>query len=383
MSTRADPNLHRAMAAFGGRDVDLCMNCGNCTAVCPLSEEGGSSFPRRVIHHLQIGRADKLMQSVDPWLCYYCGECSESCPRDANPAETMMAARRYLTSRYDWTGLARLFYRSTLAEVAALIVVGLVVVGLFAGLHGPVITDRMALNVFAPAAWVELGDLAMAGILSFFLLTNAWRMFRAVMGAGEPRRIPLAVYLGQIPHFVVHFLSQKRWRRCGSEPSRKRWLRHLLLVSGYLTMLTLVLVLLRWFQTDEVLPVYHPQRFLGYYATAALFYATVDMMVSRLRKQVPVHRFSESSDWIFLIMLLLTTLTGIVMHGLRIAGLPVATYLAYVVHLAVAVPMLVVEVPFGKWAHLLYRPLALYLVAVKAAARERAENRAQVAAAAS
>jgi hypothetical protein len=27
--------------------------------------------------------------------------------------------------------------------------------------------------------------------------------------------------------------------------------------------------------------------------------------------------------------------------------------------------MLVIEVPFGKWAHLLYRPMAIYLQAVK------------------
>jgi hypothetical protein len=27
--------------------------------------------------------------------------------------------------------------------------------------------------------------------------------------------------------------------------------------------------------------------------------------------------------------------------------------------------MLVVEVPFGKWAHLFYRPLAIYLAAVR------------------
>jgi hypothetical protein len=32
----------------------------------------------------------------------------------------------------------------------------------------------------------------------------------------------------------------------------------------------------------------------------------------------------------------------------------------YVVHLMGAVPMLVLEVPFGKWAHLAYRPLAMY-----------------------
>ena len=41
------------------------------------------------------------------------------------------------------------------------------------------------------------------------------------------------------------------------------------------------------------------------------------------------------------------------------------TYWLYVIHLMIAVPMLVVEVPFGKWSHLLYRPVALYLMAVE------------------
>ena len=31
----------------------------------------------------------------------------------------------------------------------------------------------------------------------------------------------------------------------------------------------------------------------------------------------------------------------------------------------VAVPMLVLEVPFAKWAHLMFRPVAVYLTAVK------------------
>jgi hypothetical protein len=46
------------------------------------------------------------------------------------------------------------------------------------------------------------------------------------------------------------------------------------------------------------------------------------------------------------------------------------TYVLYVVHLAIAVPMLAVEVPFGKWAHLLYRPLAIYIAAIKRNALE-------------
>jgi hypothetical protein len=42
----------------------------------------------------------------------------------------------------------------------------------------------------------------------------------------------------------------------------------------------------------------------------------------------------------------------------------------YVIHLAVAVPMLVIEVPFGKWSHLAYRPLAVYLTNVRNRARD-------------
>ena len=58
------------------------------------------------------------------------------------------------------------------------------------------------------------------------------------------------------------------------------------------------------------------------------------------------------------------------MHGARLAGMPLTTYYSYVVHLAIAVPMLVIEVPFGKWAHLMYRPFALYLTAVRERAME-------------
>jgi len=32
--------------------------------------------------------------------------------------------------------------------------------------------------------------------------------------------------------------------------------------------------------------------------------------------------------------------------------------------------MLVIEVPFGKWGHMLYRPLMIYLIAVEAKAKE-------------
>jgi len=52
--------------------------------------------------------------------------------------------------------------------------------------------------------------------------------------------------------------------------------------------------------------------------------------------------------------------TGILQHILHRMGLPAAANITYVVHLMGVVPMLTLEVPFSKWSHMAYRPLAMY-----------------------
>jgi Fe-S oxidoreductase len=270
----------------------------------------------------------------------------------------MMATRRWLTTQYDWTGLAKRFYLSAAWEIGALAVLALGIILLFSLFHGPIITDRVSVNSFAPVMWIEIGDLVMAAILSTFLLSNAFRMYRFIM---SDTKVPLSLYITEAKTFVLNFMTQKRWRECGED--RSRWFKHFILVTGYMTMMTLVIVFIRWFQVDD--SSWHFTSIFGYYATGVLLLITVEMFRSRLKKEEAIHRYSELSDWLFLILLFLTTLTGIIMHGVRLAGWPMGTYVTYVIHLAVAVPMLVIEVPFGKWSHLFYRPLALFLATVK------------------
>lgn len=350
-------DLYSEVKRLGARDIEACMQCGNCASACPLST-GENTFPRKIYRYLQLGLKDKLLESPEPWLCYYCGDCNIDCPRGADPAETMMATRRWLTTQYDWTGLAKRFYLSETWEFGALGAVALFVIFLFVFFHGPIITDRVAVNTFAPLRWVEMGDLAMAAILSTFLLSNAFRMYRLIMNG---TRVPIRLYVTEARAAFLHFLTQRRWRHCGED--RSRWLKHFILVSGYLTMMTLIIVFIRWFQVDD--SSWHFTSIFGYYATGALFIMTVEMLRGRLEKQEKIHRYSHSSDWLFLSLLFLTTLTGIMMHIVRLIGLPIGTYVIYVIHLAVAVPMLVIEVPFGKWSHLLYRPLAIFLTTLK------------------
>ena len=187
MPSQIDPDLMIQLEKFGVADATECFNCGNCTAVCDLSSES-TPFPRKVIRYLQLGLKSKLIQSMEPWLCYYCGDCSRTCPRQANPGEVMMGIRRFLTASYDWTGISRLFYTSKLFEFLSLAVVAAMVGMGFYLFHGPMLTDRVALNVFAPNTTIEKLDLIMLGVLSFFLLSNALRMSRAVMADGPAAR---------------------------------------------------------------------------------------------------------------------------------------------------------------------------------------------------
>jgi quinone-modifying oxidoreductase, subunit QmoC len=386
MSGTINPDLLVDLKKFGVEDASACFNCGNCTAICELSTES-TPFPRKVIRYLQLGLTDKLAQSPEPWLCYYCGDCTQTCPRQANPGEVMMGLRRYLTALYDWTGISRLFYTSKVFEIVAILLVAAMVGLGFAFFHGPVLTDRVALNVFAPNTVIEILDLIMLVVLSLFLLSNAYRLFKGVMGSpgqfsdpgfsgkqqfskGLIWGIPMSIYIREAREFILQFLTQKNFNACGTKSQRTQWIVHLLIMTGYSSVFLLVVVGIRWFQRDEVYALWHPVRLLGYYATFAILYGVTYAIIGRIKKSKTVYEHSHSSDWAFLILLWLTTFSGIVIHATRLLEMPLTTYFVYVIHLMIAVPMLVIEVPFAKWTHQLYRPLVLYLMRVKQRAME-------------
>jgi nitrate reductase gamma subunit len=295
----------------------------------------------------------------------------------------MMALRRWLTARYDWTGISRRLYESKLWEFGLLGGIALFVLMLFIipGMMGlkfgfqevkGAALEHVRLDLFAPKVAVHYGDWVLALLLALLLSINAVRMVRLILRGEPDLKIPFRIWAGKFTELVTHFATQKRWLDCDND-TRRLWLQHLLLVTGYVTILLLVIVFLPWFQRDGA--EFHFSALFGYYATAILLGTTLLAMRGRLKKDEQVHKHSHASDWIFLILLFLTSLTGILLHLFRLLDLPWPTYLMYVVHLMVAVPMLVVEVPFGKWAHLAYRPIAIYLMKVMEAARREEDSR--------
>jgi heterodisulfide reductase subunit C len=358
---------------YGLKDAGKCYHCGNCTAVCPLSKDG-RPFPRKLVKYAQMGLRDKLLGSPEPWLCYYCGDCSERCPRGADPGETMMSLRRWLTAQYDFTGFARKFYTSEAFEIGAISTVALLILAAFLIFTDIPSGDAVKLNTFAPNHIIEILDLLMAAVLTTVLLTNVVRCASFVMkkplvqfGPLRIFEIPIKYYIQKVVYGVWNMVTQWQWKDC---TDRVQWIMHLLIFTGYSSVFLMVVVGLRWFQRDAVIDPDWPtvsiiMTIVGYYATAAIMVATTYALVGRIKKEKRPYKNSHPTDWVFLILLQLTTLTGILVHAFIYLQWPVPTYAIYVIHLMVAIPMLVLEVPFAKWAHLAYRPTVLYLTKVK------------------
>ena len=383
---KINPDFATTLKDYGAFDLTACYNCGTCTAICALSDEE-HSFPRKMVRYSVLGLEDEIQSSVDPWLCYYCGECSTSCPREAQPGELMMSLRRWLTSKYDWTGLSKRFYTSKGWELSAIGLLSGLVLVLFILFHGPMTTELTAqggvkLNTFAPWKQIETGDWIMAGILSFLLISNIVNMYIKIFRGKNRIKVPFRLYFTQLWKLIFHFFTQ--WRFSGSNRSfrigRKEikvspyWISHWLLMSGYVLLFTMIVVFLEWFQTDLIHPWWHPQRLLGYYATFGLAFGLIFFVYGRIKKDQENNKHTHYTDWTFLIMLSGTVITGILVHIFRISGLPYATYYTYVLHLMILVPMLMIEVPFSKWSHLAYRPVAVYFASLKEAAERQGKR---------
>ncbi len=359
MALQIDQKLLTELEKYGAEDVRKCFQCGNCSSICHHTDEIWQ-FPRKQVRMAQLGLAERLSGSLEPWLCYYCGECSKECPRGAEPGETMMALRRWLTARYDFTGIARLFYRSGIAEIAAIALVALATgLGFFAWgqAHGDINTYDGP-RAFLASSTVHIFDWCMAAVLTTFLSINAVRMWW--LTTGSRFKIPLDVYLKKIPVLGLHFFTQPRFKEC---EQKRPWFIHLVLMLSYVTMFVLIMFFLHYVQEGPAIN--WGVHFFGYIASIGLLSAIVYFLRARMGKSEPHSKHSHESDWIFLSLLLLVTGTGILQHILHRSGADVAANVLYCVHLAFVVPMLVLEVPFSKWSHMAYRPLAVYLAEVQ------------------
>ncbi len=378
MAIRVNPAFIDDLDPFGAEDVQLCYQCGDCSTVCPHADDV-YIFPRKSMRLLQMGLEEKIKTTLEPWLCYYCGQCSVQCPREADPGETMMSLRRWLITCYDFTGIAKRFFKSRLTEVLAIIVVA-VITGSFLLLYG---FSKGNINIydgdgaFLQSQFIHRFDLTIGSILLIFLLVNALRMWYFVMVKGTQFPVPWWLYLTVFYQLPWHFFTQKRYSECEKKrqhPVFMPWFLHLGLMLGYVTMLILVMVFIEQLQAGP--QIRWSVHVFGYLASIGLLAGTIYFIRNRIKKNYVQYKKSHGTDWVFVILLFIIVLTGILQHIFHRTGLLELANITYVVHLMAVVPWLL-RMPFSKWAHLIYRPLAMYFAEIRREALARHEESVQ------
>jgi ferredoxin len=364
MPTTVNPKLIKDIKKYGAFDISACFNCGNCTAVCPLSEEQGS-FPRKLIRLGQIGDRDRILASPEPWLCYYCGECSETCPRKAEPGEYMAALRRYAIAGYEPTGLARWMYKSVgvglLVTLLVAVILGMFMLGVKPETEAAKYANEWLFKGLVPYSVIHnigIGIFIVTTLTLLFGVGNALR--RVFKGIGKHS---LAEIGKAAKTTGVETATMKRHKE-EDDTLTPLWQRpslvHKTILFGFGGLLIATILDFLFIVLIPLTETVWPARILGTISGLALMYGVTVAASRRLRKKDRDVQHSSFADWWLLAYLWVLGATGFWLLGVvsfRQAGF--ANNLVLLVHAAMAME-LVLLMAFTKMAHVVYRPLALF-----------------------
>ena len=380
MTYRADPDFMLELEALRPLDINACFNCGNCTAVCPLSTDD-DNFPRRMIRLAQLGLKDELLGSPELWMCYNCGLCSETCPREAEPANFMMAARCYATAEYAPLNIGKVCCKNPLLGgfIATLLAL---FVGLFMYAESETMsTETLNFFGFVPYEFIHNAGLTLMVIFSLFTI---WTIFNMVSSVARAKNLKFSdLFKGTRMNWreafwdavFVQSLAQKRYRdECDEDEDQvwysSKWFVHAATMWGFLGLLittgiNFFLDIIGVKATGTFVPIWYPTRLLGTLSGLLFLYGISILLYKRIYKVDKAHSYSRPSDWIFLTLLTLSGVTGFIVEiALYLPSAPAWGYWLFLFHVAVSAVLLFL-LPFTKFGHAIYRPVALYIHALK------------------
>lgn len=93
-----EADLDRGFASWitgtlGAERIRQCLQCGLCSAACPLAAYMDYT-PRRLIHLAREGFRREVLSSRTIWLCASCYACATQCPKEIDVTGVMHAMKQ-------------------------------------------------------------------------------------------------------------------------------------------------------------------------------------------------------------------------------------------------------------------------------------------------
>jgi len=349
-----DIEFKKKIKKLSNSSLNECMQCGTCSVVCSLAPDE-KPFPRKEMIWAGWGLKNKLIGNVDVWLCHQCGDCSIHCPRGVKPADVLAAIRQLSYQHYARPKiLGKLLSKPVWLPVAILIPVVIIsLILLFAGtLHIP--KDEVNYSKFFPHAWLN-SSFTLITLLFYGLSIIGLRKFWKDLKTQYSGTIPDKSFLKSLLKVKNTILFHSDFSGCSSQKSRKT--AHFLVFYGFiLLLLVTAYAIVAAILHNYPLGITNPFKILGNIAGLMLITGLSIMIINRLINKKSFGN-SNYSDWLFLISMLLLTLSGGLVELARFQNWYYA-YHIYFFHL-VCVWFVIIYLPYTKFGHMLYRTLAM------------------------
>ena len=382
---RPDTDFIHRILDEGGQDLKKCFQCATCSVVCELTNGQANPFPRKEMIWTQWGLKDRLMADPDVWMCYQCNDCSTKCPRGARPGDVLGAVRQEAVRNYAvpgflgrWVNQAK-FLPLLLFMPAILLIAALILRAPLWALGQGVLQYVHHEGFYATLFphWLLIGFYTFFWGLALMGAAVGAARFWGAMKSADMAAGREAASVGVVSSWLRTFksiLAHDRFGKCTSQATRRT--AHMGAFYGFLALFVVsVWAVIALYMINPLIPghdqdliypfaIWNPWKLLANLGGIALVVGCVLAIRDRKsgREEAPA---SSSFDWIFLWLLLIVGSTGLLTEILRyvaepsgVKGLVYTAYAVYFVHLVVVFDLLIF-LPHSKFAHILYRTVAL------------------------
>ncbi len=396
--TEIEPNLGfvRDLLEGGAASLESCYQCATCSTVCPLSSDG-NPFPRKEMIWAQWGQMDKLINNPDVWLCHQCNDCVTYCPRDAKPGDLMAAVRKFSFGHFATPGFMGKIFQKAITQLYLLAVPVIILflalifnnslTNVPRGVNGEIVFD-----FFIPTITIDLIFIPFALFAVFAIVLSLRRFWGGLKEHAPPAKDSKKSIVSSIIKTVMDIAFHTRFKKCGTNKDRS--IAHAMVLWGFVGLFIttnigfvyiygyLVGILDQPYAPPSTLldtlsfsvadannamgglASHHPQlhytapyaKLFGYFSAFLFIVGGINLMINRMKTKLKTT--NTTYDWVFMMMLLLTGLTGAISPWLRGHQWAALAYPNYFIHL-VFVFYIIAYLPYSKLAHMAYRFTAM------------------------
>jgi quinone-modifying oxidoreductase subunit QmoC len=353
----------------GGDTASRCYQCATCSSVCELTPDE-TPFPRRQMLWAQWGLADRIAAAPGVWLCHQCNDCTVRCPRDARPGNVMQSLRAIAIEHLAVPSFLGKLVGRVRSTWPILILVPLLFWFIAAGLVNSGLNFPEAREVLSPVNDSYIGQylydefvphwliyvvfFPIVGWVCLAALISGLKLWK-LMGEGVERG---GSFIGKLIPAVIEIGLHKRFDTCDGKVPPRRW-GHFLTMWGFVGALittTAAVIYLYLFHYYPV-PLTHWMKWLGNFSSVILIVGVVLLIVNRMRDSLQVGG-TAAFDRFFLGVVAAVIFSGVLTEAARFLWAPAIGCCIYLIHLS-AIMILFFTFPYSKFAHLLYRILAM------------------------